>query len=189
MEKIQKVSFYFRWFFTALIILTPLISGLCWYLFSGKVDPTSQEPLGFHTEMSFLVQFANKLPLISEITSQTKMLGFLVSLIPNGIFMFACFLLAKLFSLYEKGQIFLARNIRCIRNLGILLLIKPALLMVHEALLTLVLTMNNPIGERLISLSAGTEKIEDIALALLILLISWVMDEGRKLKEQEDYII
>jgi hypothetical protein len=189
MEKIQKVSLYFRWFFTALIILTPLFSAFCWYFFEGKIPSASQAHFGFSAEISPAVQFANKLPLISKITTQTKMLGFLVSLIPDGIFMLACFLLAQLFRLYEKGQIFLAQNVRCIRNLGLLLLIKPVLLLVYEPLLTFILTMNNPVGERLIKVSAGTDQIGEIALALVILLISWIMDEGRKLKEQEDYIV
>jgi len=190
MEKIQKVSRYFRWFFTALIILTPLFSALCWYFFEKLIPAASQTQLGFHAAaISPAVQVANKLPLISEITAQTKMLGFLVPLIPDGIFMLACFLLAQLFRLYEKGQIFLAQNVRCIRNLGLLLLIKPVLLLVYETLLTFILTMNNLVGERLIKVSAGTDQVGEIALALVILLISWIMDEGRKLKEQEDYII
>ena len=97
--------------------------------------------------------------------------------------------LIKLFGLYSRGKIFTADNVRCIRRIGIVILIYNLLFPLYEMLMTFILTMNNPVGERLVRLGFGGTDIAQIVIAIMIILISWIMDEGRKMEEEQAYTV
>ena len=95
------------------------------------------------------------------------------------------YLLRKLFAGFKANLVFAKESVRTIRQIGYTYLIWCALLPFHEALMTFVLTFNNPDGERFIRVSLSDYNIEQIVTALLVIVIAWVMEEAHKLKEQE----
>lgn len=87
--------------------------------------------------------------------------------------------LHRLFGLYERGMIFHRETVRCIRWIGIWLLAKWTLANLWE--LTEVFTHNPSFSDLRIDgyLFGG----------LLVFLISWIMEEGSKLQEEQEMTI
>jgi len=80
--------------------------------------------------------------------------------------------LFSLFGLYRQGQIFTARNVRHIRSLGYFLIINWALDdQMQSSLHDMDLSMN------------------PIFIGLLIIFVSWIMDEGRKIQEEQELTV
>ena len=59
----------------------------------------------------------------------------------------------------------------------------------YEALLSLIVSMHNAPGKHLISIGFGSPDITAIITGSLILLLSWIMQEGYKLQEEHAYTV
>jgi hypothetical protein len=119
-----------------------------------------------------------------------KLLGFFVSAILLGIALFILYFLIKLFRLYEKGEIFSFNNVRYIRNIGYVLLIGQLIASpLNQFLMGLVLTWRNPHGHRFAAITLDQTNFGILLTALLVLLISWIMAEGYKLREEQQLTI
>jgi len=165
----------------ALIIL-PLSQIICWTYFNEIYSSQSMPFNPAHISLE-------KLPIIVPLIPKVKFLGFLASMIPTGIAMAIVIILIKLFGLYRDAKIFSSRNVRCIKHIGYLIIIGQLITPFYEALMTLILTMNNPVGERMIRVSFTGMNLFTIVFGLMIILIAWVMDEGRKIKQEMAYTV
>lgn len=181
MKKIEKVSKFFYYFFIFLILFLPLADFILWM--TGK-------ELGFLTPIDNFIggTWVMQKNYGSLIFIQ-KVLAFVVDLIPITIQVLVLCMLVKLFSLYRESIIFSAKNVKYIRNIGYLILLGQCLNPLHEALLSLVLTYRNPVGERLINVSIGSTDIALVCFGFLLILISWIMNEGKKLQEEQEKVI
>jgi hypothetical protein len=126
-----------------------------------------------------------QIPPLAEMNAHIKLLGFLVDLIPTGIAMISLAYLAKLFRLYEQLSIFSEKSVQCIRYSGYALLINQLIHPIYIGLMTFTLTFSNPPGQRNITISLGSEEIKFIGIALFIILISWIMEIGCNLQEEQ----
>lgn len=158
----------------------PLLEAFIWVSFSSIQDDILPHGVAVYGAM-----------IQGDITSSMKVLGFSVSFFTKSICsILALYFLMRLFSLYAQGLIFTALNVRRIRQIGFVLLAKPVLDLLYQALMGLVLTMNNGVTSAYnIPIIFDGSHITGILTALVILLVSWVMEEGRKLKEQEELTI
>ena len=172
-ERIQRVSGRFRLFFVVLVFCIPLLDALYWLFFNSLSHALIEIPFMVSQELSF----------------PTRTLAFLVSLLPVGIVTFGVYTLARLFALYEKAVIFSAENVKHFRTLGYTLLLWVIARLIYLPLLSITLSFNNPPGQRIVA--AGFELVDVTALitGAVVLLISWVMDEGRKLEDEQAYTI
>lgn len=57
------------------------------------------------------------------------------------------------------------------------------------ALLSAVLTMNNPPGHRQIAITAGSSELTTLFIGGVFLIIAWIMDEARAIAEEQAEII
>ena len=90
----------------------------------------------------------------------------------------------KLFGLYEKGEIFLAENIKHIKRIGETLILWAIIKVLTSFAVTSVMLYEG--------LDTGinvTFNLTALMIGLLIYVISWVMDEGRKLREEHELTI
>ncbi len=90
----------------------------------------------------------------------------------------------KLFGLYEKGEIFLAKNIEHLKRIGETLIMWAIIKGLTSFAVTSVMLYEG--------LDTGinvTFNITALMIGLLIYVISWVMDEGRKLREEQELTI
>jgi hypothetical protein len=120
---------------------------------------------------------------------QQRMLGAVAETVPAVVSMFIAWELAVLFGLYAKGEIFTARNVTCYRRCAYALLVSQAVHPLYQAAVSVVLTLNNGEGNRLVSIGMGTYDLAVVLIAVVILVIAWVMDEARRLKDEEALVI
>jgi hypothetical protein len=90
-----------------------------------------------------------------------------------GLLGFGAIILIRLFKLYERGSFFAVGNVRCIKILG--------LIVVGDGLIQTALEILPP--------NRSVEISNNLALGLLILLIAWIMDEGRKIQEEQELTV
>jgi hypothetical protein len=93
-------------------------------------------------------------------------------MVQQALSFFAGFVLLRLFWFYSKGIIFSEKNINCIRVQGYCLIIGNFI----------DLEMQRFIRDSSVSLSP-------IIFGLLIIFIAWIMDEGRKIQEEQELTV
>lgn len=173
MEKIKRVSYFFKVSFLALFVIIPTI-----------------EIVGWLTSFSSLVIPLNYRALAPQVLSMhTKIEAIFVSFLPVTIELFTLYFLIQLFKLYEKGEIFSARNVSYIRKIAYALLAYQLAQPFYQFMLGVVLTWQNGPGHRVAQVTFGSTNIGVILLALLVLLVSWIMAEGCKLREEQQLTI
>jgi len=124
---------------------------------------------------------------LTELSNTTKFLGFLISLLPVSMTMFILYLVSKLFNAFEHLDFFSANTVKYLKRIGFLIITNQILIhAVYCALITLVLTFSNPPGKRIIEISYGIGELNLLIVGIIIILASWIMDEGRKLQEEQE---
>jgi len=177
--KIKKLSKVLRFIAAIAMISTPVLVAMFWINQGQPFAPWLKIdllPEGL-AHQEYLRPIADLKPIF-------RLAGFLVSLIPAGITVMVCFYLSQLFAIFEKMEFFSEASVGSIRKIGWTLLIGQMIHPFYVALMTLVLSISNPAGERFIAVELGAAELKMIAIAAGIILISWIMDEGRKLQEE-----
>ncbi|MCM0755045.1 DUF2975 domain-containing protein [Desulfovibrio aminophilus] len=175
MDRIRKVSGTFRLLSTLAMVAIPLVLTVYWLAFdhlpedmvAGVLPGNTARPLGL---VPSLLALAACLP-------------------PTAALVRGFALLRRLFGLYGQGRVFSQDVVGCYRGLGRTLLAWGAALFLQTPLLSLALTSGNPPGSHVISVGIGTGELTAVFLGGLALLISWVMDEGRKLDEEQSLTV
>ncbi len=90
--------------------------------------------------------------------------------------------LHRIFANMEQGRIFCGDNVRCIRGIGWLLVAAP-LLGVGFKLSKLIWSVDGP---GMIDLS---NLPNDLLMGLFVIFIAWIMDEGRKIQEEQELTV
>lgn len=183
MNRIKNVSLFFRILFQILIIALPLLLVVAWV-----TSPESFIMMGGLINMSFIPRsYASS--ILHVLSNTDRLLGFCISAIPMVVEIYIIYSLIKLFKLYEKGEIFSINNVRYVRNIGYALLLTQIVNPIYEGLMGVALTWHNPPGHRFASITIDQTNIGIIFAALIIILISWIMAEGCKLREEQQLTI
>ena len=85
---------------------------------------------------------------------------------------FAFWVIFSLFGLYRRGILFTAKNVRHIRSLGYFLIVNWVL--------------DDQLQENLHDVQLSTNPV---FIGLLIIFVSWIMDEGRKISEEQELTV
>lgn len=177
-QRISTVSRRLRMTCTCLLFGLPALNALFWIFFN---------------QIYFFWAIQSTIPLPVPVKHHlgevTRFLGFLVGLIPLAATLYGVQILRELFTLYEGGSIFKARNVGCIRRLGWILIVWVVCEKIRWSLLSIVLTLENPPGQRLLVVSFSGEDFTWVFVGIVVLTISWVMDEARKLEEDQALIV
>lgn len=178
-RRIHVISNLGRHICTAMIFLVPVFSALFWVYFNRLIPY-------MNTEM-----FKGLLPIVPDhdISAMARFIGFIVSLLHNVVIIYGLFKLRRLFSLYERGIIFSKKNVACFRDIGWSFIVFVAATTVSNALLSVVLTFANPPGQRMLTVGFSSRDLTTLCLGLAVLLISWAMDEGRRIAEEQEQFI
>lgn len=179
MSKIQRTSCVFRWFFTVIFLILPTLLIVSWIIAPQAIS------LGT-ISISFL---PNGIEILHPLGASTKFWGFLISLIPTGIKMLTLYFLIRLFKLYETGKIFSLKNVSYIKKIGYTMLLGQLIHPIYQLLISATLTWHNPPGHRIAKVLVTGSSFGVIFTALLIILVSWIMAEGYKLEEEQQYTI
>lgn len=187
MNRIQKVSRLMALILTGLLIALPAVDILKWLFIETEfvknlpwpnfvpIVPTPEGPID--------VKFVQWTPL-------SRLIAYLSDLLCFAPIFVTLFSLRSIFNNYAGGDIFTSYNARHYRLIGWCfffnaLLIKP----LSGMLMVLSVTLLNPPGHRYISLEFGTPNMENLFYGTILIVISWVMLEATKLREEQDYVI
>jgi hypothetical protein len=172
--RIQRISKRFRMLFTALIFFIPLADLLFWISFNHLHD-----------------EFLTGLPIIpsQDPTPLFLALGFLVSLIPVTVAIYGMLTLSRLFKFYEYGIVFAHENVRLIRKLGYVIIAWVVANLFFTPLISAVITHGNEGGLPTIAVSLSISDLSALVMGSIVVLISWVMDEGRKLQDEQAHTV
>lgn len=183
MKKIQQISLIFRILFQIAFFILPIFLVVSWI--------QAPKSLSFFGHMIVFNSIPHHYPILYTLGWSTKLLGFLISLIPTTVSMFTLYFLIKLFKLYERNEIFSLSNVKYIRNVAYTLLIGQFINPIYEFFVSMIITWHNPehSGLRYASITFDQGNIGIIIIAVLVILISWIMAEGYKLKEEQQLII
>jgi hypothetical protein len=189
MNQIKNVSYCFRLFFQFLFVVIPIVQLIAWC-----TSPESLVTAGGYINMNiipyaYIATADHPSRILHELTSMDRILGFFVSTLPMLVKLYILYALIKLFKLYETGEIFTLINVRYLRNIGYALLIGQIINPIYQALMGVVLTWNNPPGYRIVAIQLDQTNIGIFFTALLVILISWIMAEGCKLREEQQLTV
>lgn len=163
---------------TVLIFLVPIISALFWIYFNE-----------LYPIMKALVRVSWQWGQIHDLSVTARFLGFIVSLLPNFVMIYGIIILRRLFNLYEKEIIFSKDNVKCFRGMGWVLIGLFIANKISDTLLSVVNTFENPPGKRIIAFWLYSGDFTPLVLGMVVLFISWAMDEGRRIKEEQEQFI
>lgn len=174
-QRITTISRKLRRICTGLIFCLPVACAIVWIFFNRIYAMAPMIPLPVHVD--------------HDLPGQTRFYAFLVDLIPLGAIIYGLQKLRSLFLLYGNGLIFTEQNVDCFRSLGRALVIWMACHVASTTLLSVILTINNSPGKRAIALMLDSGDFTAVFVGVVVLIISWVMDEGRKIQDDQALIV
>ncbi len=124
------------------------------------------------------------LPIPPDPAVELMLAGYLVLLVPLAVLLRGVQRLRRLFQRYAAGEVFSTRTADCLAGFARAVLLWAVLQPVASALAGMLLTLDNPPGERALALSLGTGELGAVAIALVLLVIARVLREASRLAEE-----
>ena len=182
MSKIQKQSRRARLFFQSLFVLTPI--AVCYYWLTVETSYDFLTSFGV-IQVTHNIDSYTQLPL----TLTTRILATIASSFLCSIIMYALKVLINLFRSYERNEIFTLDNVMSYQKLGYSLFYWVGASVVYGALMSAILSFNNPPGDRMLAIGFVGVDFLTLVLGFIILIISWVMKEGYILADENSHTI
>lgn len=188
MERIQKVSSYFVWVFSLLLIIDPIWKiGFWFFLDTGFIkNLIKQNMFGLYipgAPQQLNLDTSLWTGAIWAFAIGSSVLG----LIPQ-LLTFAS--LRKIFKNYQQGKIFTVFNAQHYGYIGLYFFLKAFVCgPLSNTLLILAATWANPPGHRTLSISFGNPNMENLLYGMLVIVISWIMKEASKLQAEQSLVI
>lgn len=130
------------------------------------------------------------LPIQWQTVSDTQWYGlWLLTLIYIVIGLAGLYFLRRAFSNFAKGQLFNHNNSRDLRLFAILLFVQALAKPLHFTLASLLLSINHPAGQKVLSVSLGSGEIKVIALAMILWVMSDLLIRGSQLENENSQFI
>lgn len=182
MNKIQKQSKRVRMIFQAIWLLTPIVIVCYWLSIDTPYEFLYSKGL---VHISPELHHFTQLPL----SMTTRVLATLTSLALYSIIMYALSLLIQLFKNYENNEIFSYKNALAYQKLGYCVFYWVLGSIIHNTLLSLIISFNNPPGERMITVSFVGIDFLTIVFGLVVLIVSWVMKEAYLIANENSHTV
>lgn len=114
-----------------------------------------------------------------------RVLCFIAALVPGVALTVTLLRLRTLFALYKEGRIFTLANVVCFRSLARALLVWAVACILYTPLHGLAVTAANPAGQHILNLGIDTSDLALFFVAAMAMVIARVMDEARRLDEEQ----
>ena len=113
----------------------------------------------------------------------------LVSILYLSIGLAGLYFLRRAFAKFAVGELFNLANSRDLRRFAVLLFIQALAQPFHFALSSVLLSVNHPAGEKMISFSLGSDELSSIGIALILWVMSDLLVEGSKLQTENQQFV
>jgi len=172
--RIQQLCRFFQYLFFGWLVAIPIIHVCIWICFNHL-------PSAMFHDVSTMIQ--------RPISPGILVIAGLVSFLLSALQMAMTWMLIRLFRLYRDGKFFLAENVSCLWNISKLLLAQALAKPVIETLTTTILSFSNPPGQRMLSIGLDSADISTAMTGGIVFVIAYVMEEGRKLQDEQELTI
>ena len=173
--QLEKITLMLKYIFKAIFYGFPLLIATFWI--------TGAEPHWlFH---NFNLMPEQLLPL-GDPSTTTRILGFMVTLLPTIAGMLISYYFINLFDLYHQGRVFEFKNARCIRNIAIVTIGWQLVRPIYDVLISYALTYQTGIQ---IHVLFDVTALRNFLIGILIYIVALVMEQACKLREEQDYTI
>ncbi len=181
MDRIQKFSHFFLYVLKFLLFFLPLFAVLKWTIVDAAFMHTNMLAAIFLGD-TYAGEWLVNIPW-SPTAKAIGLSAYLIDLLPIWLSLWA---LIGIFKNYQQGEIFSVANARYYRRIGWMFIFYGLIaITLHDTLMTLATTINNPPGERLLSIGFGSPNIEAIFCGTVVIIVSWVMLEASKLYDDQ----
>ena len=126
---------------------------------------------------------------VGPITWGVRGLALLAMAAPTALTSYVLWNLALLFRDYARDEIFTDENTRRLRRVGLFLLVRELLAPLEGAVLSVILTMHNPPGQHLLTVSLEGSNLTSIVTALTIIVAAHVMAQARAIQAEAELTI
>lgn len=174
-RRIRRISRRLRLLFQLCAWLLPLVPAACWLFYNDLPQVMHANVFPGHT--------------VHSLPWNSRLIALGGSLPATGIMVLALLSLKRLFFLYEQGIFFQAENVRLFRLLGRLAFWSVLADVFNKTVLEIARTINNPPGERILAISFSSDHIKLLIVALIVMTIGMVIEEGRRIHEEMELTI
>jgi len=190
MSKISRLSQYIRYLIFILATLQLLAFVLVATL--GENTGVGQQAIvnfGFFNS-DFNIEFNHSWQHIAKSLQEEH---FNTTLILGGAeilpYFLIYFFLLRLFSYYQRGEIFTSNTIYCLKMLGKTLLLWLLLNLIYPVLVTLFIRFTGLSDSLAIIINFGSTELNYLLIGGVIYVIAWIMQEGMLIQEQQELVI
>lgn len=189
MNNIKRVSLIFRVIFQIVFVVHPILFVAYWINAPQSLNMFGGMVVFDFIPRAYTATASHASAVLHQLSMLEKFSAFAASTVPLLIELFIYYSLIQLFRLYEQGKIFAQENVMILRRIGLVLVARQLLNPIYEAIMGLILTWHNPPGHRFAAVTFDQTNFAMLLTALLVLLISWIMMEGCKLREEQQLTI
>jgi hypothetical protein len=101
-----------------------------------------------------------------------------------SIGLFGLYYLRRAFANFARGELFNLANSRDLRRFSILLLARAVATPLHFLMASVLLSLNHPAGEKVLSISFGSNELRAVGVALVLWVMSNLLVEGCNLQAE-----
>lgn len=177
LSKIKKFSKNFHLLLSILLFMIPSYYAFYW-IFINHLPETL---ITVNTHSNSLIPF--------KLAVKLQLIGFTVSLLPLSALTYGLVNIRKIFSFYQRGVIFTFNHVRLFRNTAKALLLWVVFSMIYESAKSVLFSIGNPPGNRIISVGFTSAEFTTLVVGGVVIIIAWVMDEGRILNEENELTV
>ena len=139
---------------------------------------------------SAMVRNNLNLPIQWQTVSNTQWYSlWLLTVFYIAIGLVGLYFLRRAFSSFAKGQLFNYSNSQDLRLFSILLFVQAFAKPLQFSISSILLSINHPAGQKMLSISFGSDEIKVIALAMILWVMSDLLVRGSKLENENKQFI
>jgi len=113
----------------------------------------------------------------------------LIEMISLSVIVYGLVKLRELFRLYENGMIFTEKNVACFRSMGWTLIVWTICDVIKNTLLSKFLPNDPPFPAHYMPIPLHLADVACIFVGIIVIIIAWVMDDARKIHEDQSLFI
>ncbi|MGT4068203.1 UNVERIFIED_CONTAM: DUF2975 domain-containing protein [Aeromonas hydrophila] len=200
-NKLERMSNLIEWILLFALLATPLMTVMgVWSQLLGGSDYLQQELIEALTVQDSSVlnhvpltmaqpALASSPPSIADypLSLGTRLLGTLVMLLPDLVFMLMLWQLLQLFRGYRQAMLFTFSQIRRYQLIGLLLCVSFVTKIITTPLLDLVLTLPGP--ELHGQINIGSSDFQLLLAGLIVSALALVMREAKRLADEQQLTV
>ena len=126
---------------------------------------------------------------LANLPQAQRLAGFVIDGVGIGLICAIWWQLQRILKIFRSGEYFSPSVVGRFYNIGKLVLSSAVYGIAANMLLSLVYTLHNPAGQRVITLSIGNSDLLRVMAGVLFLLLMAIMKEGSKLENEHKLVI